>query len=85
MSVEPTRIGRAAAQPTGLKLAVHRGSVGISVGSDLVDDSGTRGLPLHAYVCSIQPSGHGPDGQEGQITDVLLYLSRSAVESSNSL
>ena len=85
MSVEPTRIGRAAAQPTGLKLAVYRGSVGVSVRYNLVNDSGTRGLPLHAYVCSIQPSGHGPDGQEGQITDVLLYLSHSAVESSISL
>ena len=59
MSVEPTRIGRAAAQPTGLKLAVYRGSVGVSVRYNLVNDSGTRGLPLHAYVCSIQPSGHG--------------------------
>ena len=59
MSVEPTRIGQAAGQPTGLKLAVYRGSVGVSVRYKLVNDSGTRGLPLHAYVCSIQPSGHG--------------------------
>ena len=85
MSVEPTRIGRAAAQPTGLKLAVYRGSVGVSVRYNLVNDSGTRGLPLHAYVCSIQLSEHGPDGREGRFADVVRYLSHSAVQSSNSL
>ncbi len=59
--------------------------MGDLVGDDLGKDAGTRGLPLHAYVCSIQLSGHGPDGREGRFADVVLYLSHSAVQSSNIL